>query len=544
MRPLARILALAAFVLPVGCGGGSSVPPATVSELVSGRLTLKVSQAVAASTIRHAQFVSPSAVSVSVAIDGGTPTVASIGPTSPDCTTTGGNRTCNIPLEAPTGADTFAISQYDGPNATGKLLGSGIATTTVVAGQPFTVAATLSGAVGSIALALGPVPPAGTPGTTTLTVEASDPDGNVIVGAGNYSVPIALAVTDPTGQTTLSTYSVAGPAQSLVTVRYAGGLGVSATITASGTGVTSARAVFTPAGATYYYTTDATTNTLTAYPLAANGNVAPSRTVSGAATGLAFPRRIVADAANDLYVANASATPESITVYAPQPNGNVAPIRTIQGANTILTGPDGIALDATNTLYVTDCGTCYLGSPPTAILVFAAGANGNVAPIREITGANTNLDDITDVSVDGTSLLVSNYGSSAITIYPITANGNVAPTATLAGANTDIANPECVTTDKTGAIYVCNATANTITVYPAGSVGNAAPTRTLGGANTLLSDPVSAIFDAAGNMYVANADDDTITVYGPGANGNQAPLYTLTGANTGLNAPIGLTLSP
>jgi DNA-binding beta-propeller fold protein YncE len=46
--------------------------------------------------------------------------------------------------------------------------------------------------------------------------------------------------------------------------------------------------------------------------------------------------------------------------------------------------PHGVTLDGAGYLYVADCDS-------NAILVFAPGANGNVAPVRTISGANTTL---------------------------------------------------------------------------------------------------------------------------------------------------------
>ena len=62
----------------------------------------------------------------------------------------------------------------------------------------------------------------------------------------------------------------------------------------------------------------------------------------------------------------------------------MAPIHTIAGPLTQLSVPRGIALDAAGDIYVSNCTT-------SAITVYPAGANGNVAPIRTIAGPNTAL---------------------------------------------------------------------------------------------------------------------------------------------------------
>lgn len=297
---------------------------------------------------------------------------------------------------------------------------------------------------------------------------------------------------------------------------------------------------------TLYFATDANSNALTAYPLNANGNVTPSRNITGASTGLGFPRRIVIDANGNLYIANApgGGNPHSITVYSPKANGNAAPIQTIAGANTGLTGVNGLALDnAGANLYAVNCGACFDSTGSDAILIFPNTATGNVAPSASIAGKSTALSSPTGITFDaGGDLLVANSGNNTVTTYAPGATGNIAPTATLGGASTGIDSPECVRTDSTGAIYVCNNNVSTITVYAAGASGNATPIRTLGGAATGLSNPTSVTFDKKGNMYVANPGANTITVYAPGATGNQAPMFTVAGANTGLVTPIDVAI--
>ena len=109
--------------------------------------------------------------------------------------------------------------------------------------------------------------------------------------------------------------------------------------------------------------------------------------------------------------------PGSITVYAPDSNGDVTPIRTISGAHTKLGAPHGIALDSNGNIYVLNATgffgasarfDVHYGSVPSAnflsnfagtgthairgpILIFAAGSDGDVAPIGAIGGPLTAL---------------------------------------------------------------------------------------------------------------------------------------------------------
>lgn len=65
--------------------------------------------------------------------------------------------------------------------------------------------------------------------------------------------------------------------------------------------------------------------------------------------------------------------------------------------------------------------------------VYAPGANGNVAPVQEINGADTGLYKATGVVVDGkgkiyvSSVQPGSPSGCCITTYPKNANGDVAP---------------------------------------------------------------------------------------------------------------------
>ena len=101
---------------------------------------------------------------------------------------------------------------------------------------------------------------------------------------------------------------------------------------------------------------------------------------------------------------------------------------------------DTVAVDASLNVYVFD--------PRTApISEFAAGATGNVAPIRTISGSNTGLNGGNGfsfglaVSKRSGEIFFSNPGSNAILGFAATASGNVAPIQTIAGSATGLADP-------------------------------------------------------------------------------------------------------
>ena len=68
----------------------------------------------------------------------------------------------------------------------------------------------------------------------------------------------------------------------------------------------------------------------------------------------------------------------------------------IGGSNTGLVAPRTVAVDASLNVYVFDTTTATISE-------FAAGATGNVAPIRTISGSNTGLSDGDGFSPDSRS---------------------------------------------------------------------------------------------------------------------------------------------
>jgi DNA-binding beta-propeller fold protein YncE len=131
--------------------------------------------------------------------------------------------------------------------------------------------------------------------------------------------------------------------------------------------------------------------TITVYSRTDSGNVAPARTISGAATSLIGPQSIAVDTVNnEIFIMNYQPSPSpigqpiiSITVFSRTANGNVRPLRAISGNLTGLHGADGIAIDSVrNEIYVANVDSKA---------VFSRTADGNVSPLRTISGGATGL---------------------------------------------------------------------------------------------------------------------------------------------------------
>jgi len=290
-------------------------------------------------------------------------------------------------------------------------------------------------------------------------------------------------------------------------------------------------------------------NSVTVYTRTASGNTAPIRNLSGPATDLGAPGSVFVDTTNNELVVGNTVGIGYVTVYSPATtNGNTAPIRTLSGAATGINTPYGVFVDAVNDeLFVANNGLA-------SITVYSRTANGNTAPIRTLTGAATGLSAPFGIFVDtvNNELVVVNSGPS-ITVYSRTASGNTAPIRTLSGAATGMSFPSGVFVDTMNNELVVGDQLNTavslgaVRVYSRTANGNTAPIRTITGAATGLNRPVGVVVDTVNNeILAANSDGWSVTAYARTANGNAAPLRTLVGASTQLDQPyfLAITTSP
>jgi hypothetical protein len=76
---------------------------------------------------------------------------------------------------------------------------------------------------------------------------------------------------------------------------------------------------------------------------------------------------------------------DAIRVFARNASGDVAPTRSVTGAATNLNGVFGLAVDAARNELIA------VSADVNAIMFFSRTASGNVAPLRTVTGAATGL---------------------------------------------------------------------------------------------------------------------------------------------------------
>jgi hypothetical protein len=309
-----------------------------------------------------------------------------------------------------------------------------------------------------------------------------------------------------------------------------------------------------PPSAARLFVSDAT-NKLLAFdnPYTATGNVTPVQNISGSNTQLNNPRGLFYDSnANRMYVANLSANSILVFDSFTTLNGDVAPSRVISGASTGLNGPYRLALDdANDRLYVTN----YLGD---SVVVFnnASAANGNVAPARTISGATTQLESPTGISIDtGRNLLVVTCDAAAggRTLFwdnAAAVNGNTPPNRKIEGSNANFATPiDQYYATAADHLYTDNyfgSFSNDVTVFHSASTadGNIAPNRTID--TNPFAFALGVFVDVGQNMMFLGMSSGRLGIYDNAItlNGTADANRLITGSNTQLGSPFGVFVSP
>jgi hypothetical protein len=287
----------------------------------------------------------------------------------------------------------------------------------------------------------------------------------------------------------------------------------------------------------------------------ASGDATPAATISGANTTLNSPSFMTLDTAADrLYVANTGDL--SVVIFdgvsTKTGNVNIAPTRTIAGAATGLLLPTDVALDkGRDLLYVADDIDIFVFTSASA-----AATNGNVPFARDISPGFT----VSAIFLDATNnrLFVADQAADAIAIFDnaSTLNGTVTANRVVQGTGTHLAVPSGVTVDGAGRLIVSNVGNGTtipptITIYAnaATADGNLAPVAEITGSNTGMVTPDQIVVDRTGTGTLYNADPGAARVAAFGnlstATSNIAPTRSIKGPSTGLTVgsqPVGVAL--
>lgn len=189
-----------------------------------------------------------------------------------------------------------------------------------------------------------------------------------------------------------------------------------------------------------------------------------------------------------------------VVVDPDQPAGALVPVRRITGPNTRIDGVVSLAWASDGSLWVSDTDAAGAGE----LLLFAPGADGDVAPVRVITGPRTGLDEPAGYDIDALP------------------GGGVVAGYTPAGT--------------------------TLRVFDGSADGDVPPARRI---RVEFPSPNSFLFgiaaDALGRIYVTTGDIDGaawghVLVFG--ADGREAPALDLTGTTSQLHVPVYPSVAP
>ena len=193
-----------------------------------------------------------------------------------------------------------------------------------------------------------------------------------------------------------------------------------------------------------------------------------------------------------------------------------------------------------------------------AVVVYRKMATGKEAPLRNLFGEDTHLEDPHGVAVDSKRklLFVSNHGSVAqhapstgrggggkeirgtgkfdppsITVYPLDANGNVRPLRIIEGPKARLNWPAQIAVDEeAGELYVANDMDHSIAVFGEDEQGDVAPRRVLRGPKTGIRNPTGVALDLKNHeMWVANMGNHSATMFPMTANGDVPPTRVIRG---------------
>ena len=243
----------------------------------------------------------------------------------------------------------------------------------------------------------------------------------------------------------------------------------SATIAGSNTGLSAPAVVGLDSGGRIYVLS---AQSISVFKPAAKGNASPKYFIGGGATQLSNPAGMAVDPSGDEYVTNNGSSGGYVNYYV---SGDAVPERMFYDDVSAFFIPAGIALHD-STLYVADQGDESINEYP-------SDSNGLVGPSTVIDG----ISDPVEVAVAGNGQIFVSNGSE-IVVYAANASGNAAPIRTISGAKTKLASPQQIFV-KNDDLYVADSGANAIYVFPQSGNGDIAPTQIISGANTGLSGP-------------------------------------------------------
>jgi hypothetical protein len=263
-----------------------------------------------------------------------------------------------------------------------------------------------------------------------------------------------------------------------------------------------------------------------------NADVTPLRTLPLPSATLV--ESLATDSSGQVYVGGYSATPSpyNIVVF---PTSSSIPSRTIVESDTSVLYHSAMAVDSSGSIYVLGTMVPTSGSAgPIEIAIYSPTASGTSTPARLITGSLTQLANPEDITVDAAgNIYVSD--ATSILVFPPGANGNVAPSRVITSPNTIFG---AMAVDANGNIFTgatISLGSSSILEFAAGATGVSTPIKTI--TSSALTNAGGLRVDNTGNIYVVDKTINSFSVvttstalleFGPGATGNSTPATNFT----------------
>jgi 6-phosphogluconolactonase (cycloisomerase 2 family) len=268
----------------------------------------------------------------------------------------------------------------------------------------------------------------------------------------------------------------------------------------------------------------------------------PKRVVQGAETWLQFNNGLYVDPANGDIFSVESDVGDKMVRFARNANGNVAPKAILHTPHRVY----NLAADESKQeLFAT------VEFAP-QVVVYRKDAAGEEKPLRALKGDNTGLDGVHGIAIDEKDRLmfVNTWGHHsnariagtgkffppAIKVYPLDANGDVKPLRVITGDKTLLDWPAAMKFNpNNGDLYVANDIGQSILVFANVNnpdvQGDVAPVRIIKGPSTRLRYPTGVALDLKNQeVWVSNLGNSSATVYPLMANGDVSPLRVIRSA--------------
>ena len=287
------------------------------------------------------------------------------------------------------------------------------------------------------------------------------------------------------------------------------------------------------------YVTNSATNQVTEYPIDANGDCAPLRSISVAphkigGVAVEFSGRIDVGYLDSLYGGDAG-----FLSYAPGDSGTPTPsVQVAFPTSAVDANPLYLNLDGNDNLYI----STYSGGS------YLAYQRGNFAagPVQNLQNSQFGCPRGFAVGFDGALYAATGNEceqqgqQNSILVFAPGATGSAMPIGTISGSNTGLNEPRGGTVDARGNLWVANNQGGSITEYAPRRYGNVAPIRTI--TSSAFAQPIDVKLDKNGAIYVLNSFN-SIDVFSPDAHGNATPRAIIAGPDTQLNGVSELAIN-